>query len=675
MLLFSTPGVHHEVHDASAGGVAPLRTDVAAFVGLAERGPLHLAVPVESTRQFIAWFGDVFDNGYLAYSARGFFENGGRRLWVVRVASPAASAASVLVGDGAGAAWRIEAASPGVWGNRLQVRVAEVRRQRCRARLDAVDPLRLQVPQWDGYRRFDLVELVRGADRARAVVAAVDAEAGALVLERPPQPALPAGGGLGVRVETLAYDLEVREAGRLVRVVDGLSLVPQHERYGPRLLKLPWWQVDTRQPDRPDTRIPDADRALEHLRIARSRLPDAPPPVVIHELRDAPRRDALLPLVAVAGAAPGGLQALQGGADGLAALDVRDFIGEAFDPASAPELAAAARRGIAALDPVDDVGLVAVPDIHIRPDPLPRLLPATCTPDACLPAPPQAPPAPPPAAGDRPPVFGEAAILHVQAALLAHCERRRDRFALLDAPWSAVAQLGVSAGGLRAWRSHFDSAFGALHAPWLKVVDPRRGTRGAVVRAVPPSGHVAGIMAATDLRLGVHASAANQPLQGLQDVALAFDDERHGLLNDLHVNLVRAVPGRGLRLLGARTLSSDPDWRYVNVRRLMSMVARALEIAIQWAVFEPNDWRTRMKLQLAIGSFLRSLWQRGALQGAVAEEAFYVRCDDSNNPAAGRDLGRLLIDVGLAPVVPMEFIVLRIGRDAGGFAVAEAGAA
>jgi phage tail sheath protein FI len=258
---------------------------------------------------------------------------------------------------------------------------------------------------------------------------------------------------------------------------------------------------------------------------------------------------------------------------------------------------------------------------------------------------------------------------------VAHCERRRDRFALLDAPWSASSQLGLSASGLRAWRSRFDSAFAALHAPWLKVVDPRRGARRSLVRAVPPCGHIAGIMAATDLRLGVHASAANQPLQWLQDVSLSFDDERHGLLNDLHVNLVRAVPGRGLRLLGARTLSLDPDWRFVNVRRLMSMVARAIEIAIQWAVFEPNDWRTRMKLQLAIGSFLRSLWVRGALQGAVAEEAFYVRCDETNNPSPSRDLGRLLIDVGLAPVVPMEFIVLRIGRDAGGFAIAEAGAA
>lgn len=675
MRVYSTPGVHHEVHDANAGGVAPLRTDIAAFVGLADRGPLHLAVPVESMRQFVAWFGDVFDSGYLAYTARGFFENGGRRLWVVRVASEAARAAWTVLGDGVGDAWRIEAASAGAWGNRVQVRAREVRRHRSRGRLEPTDPRTLTMQSVVGFQRLDLIEVVRGADRARAVVEAVDAQAGTLVLEQPPQPALPAG-ALGVRVETLAYDIEVREAGHLLQVVSDLSLVPRHERYGPRRLKLPWWTIDTEHPDQPDARVPEADRALEHLRIARSRLPDAPPPIVIHELRDAARRGALLPLAIAAGAAQPPLLTLGGGADGLAALDVRDFIGEPFDPSAAPELAAAARRGIAALEPVDDVALVAVPDIHIRPDPLPRRLPPSCTPEPCLPVPPQASPAVPAgSSSEQPPVFDTTAIHRVQAALVTHCERRRDRFALLDAPWSTCSQLSLAASELRAWRGRFDSAFAALHAPWLTVVDPRRGARRALVRAVPPCGHIAGIMAATDLRLGVHASAANQPLQWLQDVTLPLDEERHGLLNDLHVNLVRAVPGRGVRLLGARTLSSDPSWRFVNVRRLMSMVARAIEAAIQWAVFEPNDWRTRLKLQLVVGAFLRSLWVRGALQGEVAEEAFYVRCDDSNNPAPSRELGQLLIDVGLAPVVPMEFIVLRIGREAGGFAIAETGAA
>jgi phage tail sheath protein FI len=183
---------------------------------------------------------------------------------------------------------------------------------------------------------------------------------------------------------------------------------------------------------------------------------------------------------------------------------------------------------------------------------------------------------------------------------------------------------------------------------------------------------VAGRIAATDLRRGVHVPPANLPLDWVQDVLLRIDEERHGLLNGLGVNVIRAVEGRGVRLLGARTLSSDGDWRYVNVRRLVTMVAKALDGALGWAVFEPNDWRTRAKLSVVIGSFLRSLWQRGALVGATPQEGFFLRCDEDNNPPALRERGELHIDIGLAPVTPFEFIVLRIGRDANAFALREA---
>jgi phage tail sheath protein FI len=174
---------------------------------------------------------------------------------------------------------------------------------------------------------------------------------------------------------------------------------------------------------------------------------------------------------------------------------------------------------------------------------------------------------------------------------------------------------------------------------------------------------------------GVHVAAANAALEWAQDVTLAVDAERHGLLNSLQINVIRALSGRGLRLLGARTLSSDPDWRFVNVRRLVSMIGKALGSALQWAVFEPNDWRTRAKLALVAGSFLEELWRRGALAGARAEQAYFVRCDDSNNPPDTRERGELLMQIGVAPSVPMEFVVLRIGRDANGLALSEDGAA
>jgi phage tail sheath protein FI len=156
---------------------------------------------------------------------------------------------------------------------------------------------------------------------------------------------------------------------------------------------------------------------------------------------------------------------------------------------------------------------------------------------------------------------------------------------------------------------------------------------------------------------------------------MPLDDARHGLLNAQGVNVLRADPGRGLRVLGARTVASDPDWRFLNVRRLVAMTEKAIGKAIQWAVFEPNDWRTQTKLALCIGSFLQVLHERGAFAGSTAAESWFVVCSDANNPPDARARGELRVDVGIAPAVPFEFIVLRIGRDANGFATSEDAAA
>src|SRR5579872_6221262 len=175
MRVYETPGIYDERADTSSGGIAALRTDVAGMVGIAGRGPVHLAVPVESSRQFEAWFGGPVDQGYLAYCARAFFDNGGRRLWAVRVASQAASAATLVVSDTAQAAWRIEASSAGVWGNALAVRLSEQRRIQRRASVDAIDPSLLQVDLVSGFDVGTLIECrAEGGVLERAVVASAD---------------------------------------------------------------------------------------------------------------------------------------------------------------------------------------------------------------------------------------------------------------------------------------------------------------------------------------------------------------------------------------------------------------------------------------------------------------------------------------------------------------------
>jgi phage tail sheath protein FI len=267
-----------------------------------------------------------------------------------------------------------------------------------------------------------------------------------------------------------------------------------------------------------------------------------------------------------------------------------------------------------------------------------------------------------------PPVFSDDAIFQVQQALVEHCEQRGDRMALLDAPLNAVSGQRLGIAPLEAWRRRFDSRCAAFYAPWLQVSDP---LRPGELRAVPACGHVAGQYALAETSEGVHRAPANVDLEWTQAVTLAIDPEEHGLLNTLGVNVIRSASGRALRILGARTVSSDQDARFVPVRRLIMLLLRSFDRATQWAVFEPNDHRTRSNIAVGVGNFLQGLWQAGALAGATPDQAFAVRCDETNNPQDAIDNGQLTCDIAVAPVDPFEFIVLRIGRVGGEIEIRE----
>jgi phage tail sheath protein FI len=241
---------------------------------------------------------------------------------------------------------------------------------------------------------------------------------------------------------------------------------------------------------------------------------------------------------------------------------------------------------------------------------------------------------------------------------------------LLDPPFDVAERDRVGVGPVLAWRNRFDSAFGALYFPWLKAPDP---LHLAPTRAVPPSGHVAGQIAATDLSTGVHQAPANVDLAWAQDASISIDAATHGLLNTAGVNVIRSEFGRLLRILGARTVSSDPTFRFLNVRRLLSMIRVALDLSTQWAVFEPNDDATRNTLTAALRGFLSQLWSKGALVGPTPDAAYIVRCDETNNPPERRANGELHADVAIAPSAPFEFIVLRLGRSADLLEIVERG--
>lgn len=254
----------------------------------------------------------------------------------------------------------------------------------------------------------------------------------------------------------------------------------------------------------------------------------------------------------------------------------------------------------------------------------------------------------------------------VQTDMIAHCQNHGDRMAILDPP------PGLSAQGVQAWRTEmkYDSKFAAMYYPWIKVANPIKGN-GSKKILVPPSGHMAGIWARNDETRGVWKAPANEVITGALDVQINVTHGEQGVLNPIGVNCIRPFGTRGIRVWGGRTLSSDPSWNYINVRRLFNMIEDTILQGTQWVVFEPNDQALWQRVKRTISAFLLGLWRDGALFGASPEEAFYVKCDAETNPPDSIDLGRLVVEIGVSPVKPAEFVIFRISQWRGGAAADE----
>ncbi len=552
MQTYRTPGVYFDWLDKRRQVIASRRTDIAGFVGVAARGPLHQPVKVSSWTQFTTTFGGHIPQGYLAYAVQGYFQNGGRTCWVVRVADPdtAAEAALGLADEAGQTQLRLTATSPGAWGQGIFVQVAR--------QGDDVFSLTLSYGRDEEF----WPNLSLSPTGRRYVVAALNGNS------------------------------------RLITVTD-LTAPPPNGHIGP-------------------------GRPLQ-TGTGWLTIPDGQP------------------------------------TDGLTTLRPEHFNGYAPPSPLGDEPPVRAHPwGLAALADIEDVSLIAMPDIMpttgvmVQPPRKPRCAdldaPALDTPltDSL----------------EERPIFTATQVSLLQAGMLEHCEQLRDRIALLDGRVEDTSRERIL-----DWRAGITSSYAALYYPWLRVADPL-GLAG-VLRAVPPSGHIAGVYARTDLAQGVHTPPANAVVEGVRDLTVQVDDDIHGDLNLAGVNVVRVVPGRGVRVMGARTLASpDPLWRYVNVRRLMIMIEQAIDEQTQWTVFEPNDRDLWREIDRVARSFLNDLWQRGMLDGATADEAYFVRCDETTNPPEALDLGRITCLIGVQPPWPAEFIVVRIGKmESGRFVV------
>jgi phage tail sheath protein FI len=289
-------------------------------------------------------------------------------------------------------------------------------------------------------------------------------------------------------------------------------------------------------------------------------------------------------------------------------------------------------------------------------------------------------------------------------AILTHCEKLQDRVAILDAPENGekfnVDQLKTVAtpasakppkkpaagaatppepetpqtppppAGLLARAS--DKGYGAYYFPWIKILDPFSAKE---LVNVPPSGHIAGIYARTDATRGVHKAPANETVRGALDLTYKVTRAEQGELNRLGVNCIRQFATQGIRVWGARTIGSTPEWKYVNVRRLFNQIEESIANGTRWVVFEPNDRSLWKSIRRDITAFLMLQWRQGALMGATPEEAFFVQCDEETNPPEVIDAGMVVTVIGIAPVKPAEFVIFRIGQSAAGAEIETQGGA
>lgn len=607
-----TPGVYARP-SATEPALRALRTDVAGFVGVAEFGPLHSPRRLGSWEEYRRVFGGPLVGAHLPSAVRAFFDNGGRTCWVVRAADPAAQRAVVDVpSPGLPARIRIEASSPGAWGNRLTVTVVHRVIAATRPRAGA-SPGTTGVVSTAHLFPGSAVRIRRPSGvEAWAVVESLDA------LRREVRWTAPVAVGVEAVLEVVVFSISVHERGRLVEHHGGLTQRSSSMALGDALL--------------------DAERTLQEqsrrIRLVEQAL--AP--------TDLPSE---------------GRHSLMGGTDGLASLLPEHLVGDPESPIP---------YGLATLAEVHEVSLVAVPDAVLQPlveaEALPEEPPP---PPSCDPGSERASARPPPSPGsafERPPGFARADILSMQRATLEHCRVAADRFALLDAPAPRM-----EVGELLDWRREFDSSYGAAFHPWLTL--PHATGRGT--SSVPPSGHVAGAFAWTDLSAGVHAVAANRALSGMAGLTALVDERAQAVLNPVGINCIRSFRGRGIRIFGARTLSSDTPLRYINVRRVLLMLRESLEEQLAWAVFERHTSVLRHKLKIVITGYLRALWVSGALRGDSLDQAFFVRCDESNNPTESVERGELHALLGVAIVRPAEFVLLRLGRTERGLAIEEEG--
>ncbi len=627
---YLTPGVYVEETSFRARSIQGVATSTTGMAGVTAYGPTpyRLELPsdtvvnqiptpllITSYAEYERAFGELGDvdgdTNYLGFAARAFFANGGQRLYIARVfpglaADPLPDPATVRglfatlpVGNPAVLTWH--ARWPGAAGGSIQV-TTSFRRSGNVVVTEERNGQR--VARLTGVAPGAAVEIgARNPDgTVQKIRDTVPPTGDIRIVAQDPQ------GTLGFQAADQSFQAVAADTVAF-HITLGISV-----QLGDTPTALSGLELD---PDGvnprsvftvagPEDPADDLTPVWLELVAPAAAAPPVTPAIVL---------DAFLQLAAptFGGSGP---RYLAGGGDG-GTPDADDLNGREADPDNVQKPA----TGLQALGEIDDIAIVATPDTA-------RLAP----------------------------LGQEQAV----GNLLEHCEQLRYRVAIVDPPAS-----DTSLSKIREFRATFDSTYGALYYPWVEIIDPtQRPDPGAPppTLALPPSGYVAGIYARSDVERGVFKAPANEVVQGITDLTTNVTYGRQGVLNPEGINALRFFEGRSRRVWGARTMSSDPEWKYVNLRRLFVYLEHSIDRSTQWAVFEPNNERLWASIRRSIEDFLVVAWRDGALIGARREDAFFVRCDRTTMTQNDLDNGRLICLIGVAPTYPAEFVVFRIGQ-------------
>lgn len=512
----------------------------------------------------------------------------------------------------------IQALDAGIWGNRLRVSV-EDENPGLVARTsvaNVIDPTHIRLASAAGVEAGTILEIVdangqRVGDLLKVV--AVNRTSNFTITLAAPGISVPqTAPGLIVRSREFRltfYLLRQPDAALPSRdetVIDSeifrnLSMDPRHSRYIARIIG------EINGPLRLYDRRPEGESWYARVRDSALDLPPANIQAALDSIRLGP--ETLVDILPNGRRRPA-RHALIGGDDSLATLTDGTYVG-VDDPEPLN------RTGLQSFRNEDDISIVACP-------------------------------------GQTRPV--------IQNALIVHCELMRYRFAVLDGERPPNDTLT----DVQTQRQQFDTKYAALYHPWLLISDPfPQNLANIADYPIPPSGHTVGIYARTDIERGVHKAPANEVVRGILGLQRILNKEQQDILNPypVNINVIRDFRenNRGIRVFGGRVITSDSDWKYVNVRRLLIFIENSIDRGLQWVVFEPNADPLWARVRRTISDFLTVVWRNGALEGTKKEEAFFVKCDRTTMTQADIDSGRLIVVIGVAPVKPAEFVIIRIG--------------